>query len=134
MFRTVLLMFSVGMSSYSPHVVYNMKLTLQTFHNMETRCKILCHNSIVFRCIYDNNIFPVYRTCDNTFAIPCVCDNPSFQIKCTLLGKMRGSGDRICCTFSTYNILGLIFGALVVGCLPFSDFRTSKILILMGKL
>ena len=39
---TVWLMFSVGMSSYSPHVVYNMKLTLQTFHNMETRCKILC--------------------------------------------------------------------------------------------
>lgn len=28
---------------------------------------------------------------------------------------MRGSGDRICCTFSTYNVLGLIFGALVVG-------------------
>jgi len=28
---------------------------------------------------------------------------------------MRGSGDRICCTFSTYNVLGLIFGALMVG-------------------
>jgi len=28
---------------------------------------------------------------------------------------MRGSGDRVCCTFSTYNVLGLIFGGLVVG-------------------
>lgn len=28
--------------------------------------------------------------------------------------QMRGAGDRICCTFTTYNVLGLLFGALVV--------------------
>jgi len=33
----------------------------------------------------------------------------------SLLQEMRGAGDRICCTFTTYNVLGLLFGALVVG-------------------
>ena len=28
---------------------------------------------------------------------------------------MKGSGDKVCCTFTTYNVLGLVFGALVVG-------------------
>jgi len=28
---------------------------------------------------------------------------------------MIGSGDRICCTFTSYNVLGLLFGGLVVG-------------------
>jgi len=28
---------------------------------------------------------------------------------------MPGSGDRVCCTFTTYNVLGMIFGGMVVG-------------------
>jgi len=28
---------------------------------------------------------------------------------------MKGSGDKVCCTFTTYNIMGLVFGVLVVG-------------------
>jgi len=28
---------------------------------------------------------------------------------------MKGSGDRVCCTFTTYNVLGTLFGGLVVG-------------------
>ena len=28
---------------------------------------------------------------------------------------MKGSGDRVCCTFTTYNVMGLVFGGLVVG-------------------
>jgi len=28
---------------------------------------------------------------------------------------MKGSGDRICCTFTTYNVLGMLFGILVAG-------------------
>jgi len=29
--------------------------------------------------------------------------------------KMKGSGDKICCTFTTYNVLGMVFGILVAG-------------------
>lgn len=28
---------------------------------------------------------------------------------------MKGSGDKICCTFTTYNVLGMVFGILVAG-------------------
>jgi len=28
---------------------------------------------------------------------------------------MKGSGDKVCCTFTTYNVMGLVFGMLVVG-------------------
>jgi len=28
---------------------------------------------------------------------------------------MKGSGDKVCCTFTTYNVMGLVFGVLVVG-------------------
>jgi len=29
--------------------------------------------------------------------------------------RMKGSGDKICCTFTTYNVLGMVFGLLVAG-------------------
>ena len=28
---------------------------------------------------------------------------------------MKGSGDKVCCTFTTYNVMGMVFGGLVVG-------------------
>ena len=28
---------------------------------------------------------------------------------------MKGAGDKVCCTFTTYNVLGMVFGGLVVG-------------------
>ena len=43
-------------------------------------------------------------------------DYKNMKLICTFfLFQMRGSGDRVCCTFSTYNVLGLLFGGLVVG-------------------
>jgi len=37
------------------------------------------------------------------------------RIENSPLPMMKGSGDRVCCTFTTYNVLGTLFGALVVG-------------------
>ena len=30
------------------------------------------------------------------------------------LARMRSSGDKVCCTFTAYNVLALVFGGLVV--------------------
>ena len=28
---------------------------------------------------------------------------------------MKGTGDKVCCTFTTYNVMEMVFGGLVVG-------------------